>query len=184
MTVRVRDVALATATQSFTIMVHETPTPVPELALWESHMLQYGRLHGGRFLDGTYDFAATYYDAQRVYQQIAEYTGDATWLQVAEVAGDLYRDTYVLPNGGGAAGWWNFTHGLTNDYLTTGDVVSRNAVVQLSLHAAYAADGTPPESTESANLSREVAYAITSYINAELVGEARRARLGLLFGQA
>ncbi len=164
--------------------IRKTERPVPELSLWESQMEEWGRVHGERFLDGTYSFAYVYYDSQRVFYNVADYTGDASWLAYAERAGELYRDDYVLPNKGGASGYWNFTHGLAEDYLRNGDGQSKNAAVLLSQNAAYAHDLTKLSSTDTADYSREVAYAIISYINAERLGEARRDRLPQLFEQS
>src|SRR5207302_6734489 len=90
----------------------------------------------------------------------------------------------VLPNKGKVPGYWNFTHGLTMDYLRTGDEASKTAVILLSENAAYAADSTEPAWTQSAVRSREVAYAIMSYINAEQVGARPRPRLSRLVDHA
>lgn len=125
-----------------------------------------------------------YYDAQRVFFQIADYTGDRSWERCAQRAEAVYRDAYVLPNRGALPGYWNFTHGLTMDYLRSHDVKSKDAVILLSQNAAYATDGTPLAWTHRASRSREVAYAIISYINAEKVGAAPRARLPQLVDQA
>ncbi len=166
------------------ITVQASQPDIPGLALWESQMEEWGRIHGERFLDGTYSFGEVYYDSQRVFYNIADYTGDASWLAYAERAGELYRDDAVLPNNGALTGYWNFTHGLTEDYLRNGDDQSKNAAVLLSQNAAYAHDLTKLSSTDTADYSREVAYAIMSYINAERLGEARRDRLPQLFEQS
>jgi hypothetical protein len=50
-------------------------------------------------------------------------------------------------------------------------------VLLLSHNAAYAWDGTPFFYVIKAGLSREIAYAINSYLNAEKVGASARARL-------
>jgi hypothetical protein len=161
---------------------------IPELALWESHMTQYGRIHCAGLSDPrkTSDekLAATYYDAQWVYYQIGDYTKDGTWHSCAEEARAIYRDRYVLPNNGAVPGYWDFTHGLLQDYLRTGNTVSRDTVVLLSTRAAYTLDSTPAAWTSDSTLSREVAYAIMAYLNAEDAGAARRARLALLVDQA
>ncbi len=184
-TVRVRDAASASATQNFTVTVSATTsTPIPELALWESQMLQWANYHGTRLLNGTYGVDETYYDAQRVYQQIAEYTGDASWLAVADRAQKIYVENYVITSGAKVPGYWIFTHGLTNDYLATGDVQAKEWAIKLSQLASYAPDGTPLEWTAPADKSREVAYNIMAYINAERLGEAHRARLDALMEQA
>ena len=159
----------------------------PELRRWEAQMARFGQTHceyltQPHALDDLLNHV--YYDAERVFYQIADYTGDSAWTTCAKRAKAVYRDQYVLPNNGNVPGYWNFTHGLTMDYLRTGDTTSKNAVVLLSQHAAYATDSTPLAWTQSAVRSREVAYAIMSYINAEKVGAPPRTRLPQLVDQA
>ena len=128
---------------------------------------------------------ATYYDGEWVYYQIADYTKNYSyWNGCAAAAESIYRDQYVIPNNGFVPGYWNFTHGVLQDYLRTGDVTSRNALVSLAQNAAFARDGTPLEWTADSTVSRETAYAIMAYLNAELAGEPRRARLADLVNQA
>ena len=171
--------------------------PIPGLEQWETRMITLGRarceyLAGPRTFDEL--LSATYYDAERVFYQIAAYTdglewvaaytGGLKWVECAKRAEAVYRDRYVFPNGGRIPGYANFTHGLTMDYLRSGNAQSKNAVILLSQNAAYASDYAPLEWTVSAAYSREVAYAIISYINAEKVGAPPRARLPLLVTQA
>src|SRR5207247_6224398 len=52
----------------------------------------------------------------------------------------------------------------------------KTAAVLLSQHAAFATDGTPLAWTQSADYSREVAYAVVSYIDAQALGEPLRQR--------
>ena len=174
-----------------------TPTPaptarpslpaVPQLSAWEQQMLEYGARHCAT-LKGSASFdtklASTYYDAEWVYYQIADYTGDAAWHDCARAAEAVYRDQYVLANNGAVPGYWNFSHGVAEDYLRTGDQQSRSAVVALATRAAYAVDGTSLAESASADYSREVAYTIMAYLNAESVGEPRRARLADMKQQA
>src|SRR5713226_9596128 len=161
------------------IVLPPLPQPIPQLALWEANMRTFGSMH---CVLGTLD--AVYYDAIRVYYQIADYMRDPSWVTCSQLARTVYRDQYVLPNNGVVPGYWNFTHGLTMDYLRSGDAQSKNAVILLSQNAAYASDYAPLNWTVSAQFSREVAYAIISYINAEKVGASPRARLPLLVSQA
>lgn len=163
-------------------------TPVPSLAQWESQMQQWGDTHCRRLQDGTLRgdpaLAATYYDAQWVFYRIADYTNDPRWLSCAQAAERVYRDEYVLPADGRVPGYWNFSHGLTRDYLSTGDEVSKRAALLLASNAAFAVDSTPLSSTQDVEQSREVAYAIMAYINAEDLGAAPRPRLQQLVEQA
>ena len=124
--------------------------PIPQLALWETNMRAFGSTHcapGG--------LGDVYYDAIRVYYQIADYTRDSSWVTCAQLARTVYRDQYVLPNNGQVPGYWNFTHGLTMDYLRSGDAQSKNAVILLSQNAAYASDYAPLNWTVSAQFLRE-----------------------------
>lgn len=161
---------------------------IPQLALWQSNMTKYGATHcvllknSGASFDNR--LAATYYDGQWVYQQIAAYTKDQSWLSCAAAAESVYRDQYVVTNGGKVPGYWNFSHGIARDYLSTGDPISRNAEKLLAFNASYAPDATPLSWTVDSTMSREVAYAIMAYINAEDMGEPRRARLSSLVDQA
>ena len=160
----------------------------PELARWEAQMKTYGQQHCQELRDSRLSaderLTATYYDGEWVYYQISQYTGDKSWLSCAQLAETIYRDGYVVANKGAVPGYWNFSHGLTLDFLQSGDRASREAAISLSKNAAFARDDTPAEWTVSADLSREVAYAMMSYLNAERLGQPRRSRLNLLVDQA
>jgi hypothetical protein len=78
----------------------------------------------------------------------------------------------------------NFTKGLLMDYERTGDATSRDTVMLISQNASFASDGTPLEWTADTSSSREVAYAIMAYLNAESAGAPRRARLTDMVNQA
>jgi hypothetical protein len=162
--------------------------PIPELDRWQAQMIEYGEQHcrtlGDPAASADTKLASTYYDAERVYLQIAAYTGDTSWNPCAALAERAYRDAYVSPNGGVVPGYWNFSTGMRIDFERTGDRRSRDAVVLLSEGAAFARDGTPLEWTEGHETSREVAYAILSYLDAEDLGEARRTRRDALVRQA
>lgn len=169
-----------------------TPTAPPVDALllqqWESEMVSFGRTHCDKLKSSASSFdeklAATYYDAIWVFLQIASYTKDSYWLSCADAAKITYRDAYVVPAQGIVPGYWNFTDGLTQLYLTRGDEASKSAALLLAQRAAFAADTTPLANTQDAELSREVAYTITAYLNAEKLGAPRRPRLTALVSQA
>jgi hypothetical protein len=165
-----------------------TPVAIPNLGLWESRMVSVGAQHCANLASSSLSFdqklSATYYDAQWVFYQIADYTRDSSWNTCAARAEAVYRDQYVVPNNGNVPGYWNFTHGLMHDFLRTGDTASKNAAISISRNAAYSPDATPLEWTVSADYSREVAYAIMGYLNAETLGEAHRARLDSFVSQA
>lgn len=169
------------------VPTHADDTPIPLLSTWESNMTTFGRQICNKLVPGAGDWAFqadnVYYDGERVYYQIAAYTGDPTWKYCASLAEHIYRDGYVMPNNGSVAGWMNFTGGLLMDYERTGDAISRNAVVLISQHASFSTE-TPLEWSADASYSREVAYAIMAYLNAEAAGAPRRARLADMVNQA
>ena len=175
----------ATATRTPTPQPTATPiAPMPMIAKWEADMLLFGRQHC-EFLKNTANgfdprLLATYYDAQWVYQQIKQYTGDPYWDGCATAAEAVYRDAYARPNNGTVPGYWNFTRGLADDFVSTADPISKAAAIQLSQNAAFARDTTQTAETVSFLASREVSYAILSYLDAMRLGEPRRGRLSLL----
>jgi hypothetical protein len=126
----------------------------------------------------------TYYDAEKVMYQAGEYTGDAAFLACAQRAELIYRDNYVVPAGGQAAGYWVFTNGLRWDFERTADVKSRDAVLSLATKGSFCVDGTDVDSTVHPALSREVAYCGIAMLDAETLGAAPRPRLQLLVDQA
>ena len=97
--------------------------PIPQLGVWEKQMLTYGEKHGAAMVvakdspSGDARLGPTYYDAGRVYYQIADYTRDPKWNTYADAAVSAYR-RYVQSakaEGGGygaVPGFWNFTTGL------------------------------------------------------------------------
>jgi hypothetical protein len=126
---------------------------------------------------------STYYDATRVYEQIADFTGQSGWEDCAEKAKAIYRG-YVLRNQGNVPGYWNFTTGFRMDWERNGDALSKQAGILLSQHAAYCRDDTPLNWTAPTHASRETAYCLLSYLNAEALGQPRRARMASLANQA
>lgn len=161
--------------------------PIPQLALWEAHMLLYGAQNAARLTAAGPNYYTThvpgagnddtYYDAIRVFYQMADYTSSLTpWNAAALSARALYRDQYVLPNAGSVQAYVSFSKGLRMDYARTNpsENRSRDAVIALSNNPRYAADGSTAGS--SAGESREVAYAITAHVDAEALGAAPRQR--------
>jgi hypothetical protein len=165
-----------------------TPPPIPNLDLWKSQMLSYGTVHCNNYLNGAINFdthlLATYYDAEWVFYQIGDFTKDSKWYNCAQAAENVYRDQYLIPNNAVLPGYWNFSHGVTRDFLSTGDLTSKNAALMLAQNASYAPDTTPLSWTVDSTMSREVAYAIMAYLNAESIGGPVRARRNQLVEQA
>jgi hypothetical protein len=162
--------------------------PIPLLDQWKSQMLSYGALHCNNYQNGTINFdthlLATYYDAEWVFYQIGDYTHDQKWYACAQAAEKIYRDQYLIPNNGVVPGYWDFSHGVTRDFLSTGDTTSKNAAFMLSENASYAPDITPLSWTVDSTMSREVAYAIMAYLNAETIGHSHRSRTEDFVNQA
>jgi hypothetical protein len=163
-------------------------TTTPALSQWEQQMVQYGNQHcqmlQGSSASGDEKLAGTYYDAERVYYQIADYTNDSKWLDCARAAEQVYRDGYLLGNNGGLPGYWVFPHGLWKDYKRTGDASSKNALFLVSQNAAYAYDGTPLGDLSDPTLSREVAYNLQSKILAKDLGASTDASMNRLAEEA
>lgn len=116
----------------------------------------------------------TYYDGTRVMFQIYDYTRDTKWLTGAQQSLGIYRDTYVLPNTGGLPGYWLFPIGLRMDWQRTASAASKNAEILMSQNGSFCRDTDNP--CVSFNLSREAAYVLMTLQNAEILGEAHRAR--------
>lgn len=157
-----------------------TAQPIPQLALWEAHMTAVGQARCDYLASGASQdlkLQNVYYDAIRVFYQIADYTGNPAWNTCAQRARTVYRDNYVMngacwPSGWGCIpGYWNFTTGERMDFERTGDVTSKNAVNNQANGASYASEGdwNAPE-TANAWLSRETAYALTAHLNQERLG--------------
>jgi PKD repeat protein len=157
-------------------------SPLAQLGKWEEEMITYGRIHGERLLELVNTpatdpaLAATYYDAARVFYNLADYTGDSSFVTYAHAAETIYRDHYVIPNAAMVPGYWNFTEGLRMDFERNGDTTSRDWVVTMS-EVMWGLDTRPLSQTEDEAFSREVAYSAMAMINAESMGAAHRPRL-------
>ncbi len=131
----------------------------PNIAKWEADMKSFGWTHCQSL--STYD--QTYYDGGRVYYQIYDYTKDAKWNTCARRAAEIYRDSYVIPNNGGVAGWWNFSDGL----LRNGSPGDLMALQKLSQSAAFAdiSSGWGATVASDPTYSREIAYSTLLWLN-------------------
>jgi hypothetical protein len=154
-----------------------TLVPIPEKATWESNMTTYGTSTCNSL---STDLDSIYYDGEYVYFRIASYTGNtAYWNACARKAEAIYRDQYAIPNNGKVPSYWLFTKGLRLDFERTADGTSQTTAQLLAQNSAFAADGAccpapagyNPAGQES---SREVAYAIVSYLDTEALGYPKR----------
>ena len=162
----------------------------PNIASFETNMRTYGQTLCGKLATYSGDdqwgqpngLNDTYYDGQRVFYNLRDYTNDLTWLPCAERAEAIYRDRYVNGagsgkcNGGFCAGYWIFTRGLLESFQRTGDTVSKQAVINLSKNASFCRDTTAEDPTDPQYM-REIAYCVNAFLDAEKVGEPRRVRL-------
>lgn len=150
--------------------------PVPQLALWKSNMTTYGQTVCGQLtspsLTADQKLTATYYDSQRVFYNIRDYTGASSWDACAQSAQAIYRDGYVLPNNGGVPGYWDFPHGIYQSFVRTGNANSKQALLLLSQNASYgtASLGNLNWMVTPA-VSREISYHLMAYLLARAVGE-------------
>lgn len=162
----------------------------PALATWEAAMVDYGRRRGDDLLaESSYSkrLKLNYYDGQRVFLQIADYTGeDEPWHRYAATAEETYK-TYLERNDFRVAGWMRFPHGLFMDWNRTGDEQSRDYLLQLRDNGAFSNPEEPPFSKKwrDARYSREIAYALETQILAERAGAPpQKARVDLYVDMA
>jgi len=78
------------------------------------------------------NWGATYYDRGLGWYAAWWRTGDAKYLERADIDIVAYRDEYILPNSGGVPPRWSNPEGLALHYLVTGDEQSREALAQLA----------------------------------------------------
>jgi fibronectin type 3 domain-containing protein len=140
-----------------------SPRP-PSLALasvpvWLNNMRYHGLQHCKPEETALWEGFAWYYDGQRVYDQIAEITGDPQFRQCSDMFGTAYRD-YVMNTQGGVPLWRMFPHGLARHYQRTGDQQSLKAV-ELMAHAGLSTDITI---AMGANWGREAAYYLNTLL--------------------
>jgi len=160
----------------------------PYLAAWESLMVTEGD-HWGLYLTnlqpapGYYnEQTTTYYDAQRVYYQIAEYTGDQEpWHSYALEAKRIYlnyiENSYHAYYGYNFSfpGYRRFAQGFYMEYALTGDTAVYANIAKIRDNPAFSF--LPVQAFTSLwtqeRYSREIAYALESHIFAEKAGYAR-----------
>lgn len=176
--------ALLTVAIVLLVFICRAEGQAPELSNFEAQMRTYGLKHCDFLKSNALPdpkLAATYYDAAHVFYQIADYTKDGAWINCANLAHKVYRDSYVIPNNGTVPGYWIFTHGLLRDVNNS---ESKRALLMLANNGSYAPETTPPAWTADSTMSREVAYNIMSMIDAEKAGRAMTPRYELLVNQA
>ena len=151
------------------------PLPIDATVLsnWESRMTTWGAVYGttAKISAPGDESGSWYYDGERVFYQIQDYTGNSSWKTQAETSEAAYRP-YVLNNNGGIPGWRDFGQGLAMDYerepaLSQERTDDATAVVDLFTHAAV----YEPNMTD-VSWSRETAYCVDSGLMAHRIGQA------------
>jgi len=156
---------------------------------YKANAVKWGRTHGLALASAVGDdaLARTYYDFTSVCQVIGEMTGEDFSAEEA-AAIKVYRDGFVFGDGVKVPGRWCFTDGLTNHFLRTGDPESKRAVLLIcetaECHVSVPPNYPPPEWSEPSNVSREVAYSLIDFMNAEKLGAARHPLMARYFEQA
>ncbi len=145
--------------------------PIPGLSQWEAHMKDNARIVRAQpervFGSNVNESYIWYYDGIFVFHQIAQYTKDKKWLDVAAKCRRFYRDSYVIQSRKyGVDGWRNFTRGLYYDWVVLKDEVSRNTAIEMArksrfsqiVHAEHVRRWD-----KNVDASREVAYSINAW---------------------
>ncbi len=158
---------------------------------WESNMTEWGN-HWGQYLTDLYpdqgtfnEQNMTYYDGQRVFYQIAEYTGQQElWYDYAQEAKRIYLN-YVanrINNWSGLdysiPGYRRFSHGLYMDWVRVNSPDIMESIIKIRDNPAFSNPeqwgyDNPNQTWYWSNYSREVAYALSSHIMAERAGNPR-----------
>lgn len=149
--------------------------PIPGLSVWEEKMVSLGTKWCNRdqiLAEGLWEGSVWYYDGERVYYQIADYTQNAFWDQCAHYVEEVYRP-YVLTNNGAIPGWRVFPDGLLKDFRNTGDLPSKDALLALANNSPYSQSA----GRTSIERSRETAFIVNAYLDAYAVGEPANPRL-------
>jgi hypothetical protein len=141
-------------------------------------MLTYGNKH---LAENRIDCCGTftgvwYYDGARAFLQMADYTGNAAYLDFARRLNIDYRDEMILTEG--SRKYAVFPHGLRSFYLRYGDEQSKTALQALQRIPGFGYRGHWCAPWWN---SREMAYALSVHVVAESVGLPRRVETSLGF---
>ena len=133
-----------------------------DYAKWKDNAITYGRQFCAQLSSPTCDADCRlnhiYYDGEKVFRKIQSTWGGTEWTACALRAHEVYLN-YIGGNALQVQGFRNFTEGLAlgGDYST---------VYELSTKAAYARQESYGEDINNPDLSREISYALISYISA------------------
>jgi len=129
---------------------------------WKANAITHGRRFCSLLSDPSCNadcrLASIYYDQEKVFRKIQSTWGGTEWTACALRAHEVYLN-YIGGNALQVQGFRNFTEGLAlgGDYST---------VYELSTKAAYARQESYGEDITNPDLSREVSYALVSYLSA------------------
>lgn len=143
------------------------PPAVPILGLgrWRSRMVEFGHKFGAPNPEmNTWEGYVWYYDGFRIFQRIAEYTGDDSWLVEAAQCERVYLENYLRKLG--TTGWRVFPHGSEMAYRRTGDVKYLGDLLLLANKSPYGAHSADRIKTTLAKYtrSREAAYLLQTLL--------------------
>lgn len=179
--------------QTKPLVVHRSPSaPIAEpsrpagYGTYIAEAVPTAYYHLDRWVNGpysdTYDNIILYgqYDPGYGYARLAEHIDDADLEAAALIALDDWRDDYSVFNSGSVRGYYNYTDGLRRDWTENGDATSRDALIDQAVSAKFAAGGNMSGEYDIRDevRSREIAYAVEGYINAEVyAAQSHNARL-------
>jgi hypothetical protein len=145
--------------------------PLPGLAQWESNMLTYGAQHvAENYIGCCSDSSGVwYYDGARAFLQMADYAGNASFLDYARRINEAYRDNQIATDG--SRKYAVYPHGLREFYLRFGDQKSKDAIAALHKYPGFS---VRPQWGAAWDASRETAFGLSTHIVAESLGFPRR----------
>ena len=148
----------------------EDAVPIPELKHWEENMVKFGEKHKDERSFGIMpEQYVYYYDGEWVFFQIADYTGNAKYIEYAHNCQETYRG-HVFAEAGKLPGHRIHSHGLYEDYKRFKDEKSKEALMLLVTAPIWAPghpiDGGVPEY----GACREDAYMLMTMLDVEKLG--------------
>lgn len=108
---------------------------------------------------------ADYYAGWYGYEYASKLLSDSSLIACSQKARSVYIDDYIAGDYTGVPGYWNFAI----------PPLSQSEIFELSTKAAYARMEASGEDIRDVGLSREVSYAIVSYVESERGGAPRNA---------
>ncbi len=144
------------------------------LARYENSMITFGQKHCDNALINSpsnigADASSFYYDGERIYYQIGDYTKDSKWKTTCAQYVEANNKAYISGANGWVLGNKVFPHGLSIDYKQTGDTASRDAAILLADTSSIRYFDTNGDYNPAG--SREMAYALEAMLVAQGYGK-------------